>query len=133
MTEDTMQLMAPADVARVRTHLLLLSLRVLRVDLGHFIQTAEHIQALGQEPGNGQLGAGEAGRWAELARLLTPFRDEASSVISRIRYSQAAAEPRRFLPESAACPSCGERRITAVIVNDNGSLLCETCYRRYRR
>ena len=132
MAQETVQLMTAADLARVRTHLLVLSVRVLRVDLDRFIETAEHVQALGRESEIDPRAGDEAGRWAEVARSLKPFRNEASKVIARIRYSQSAGEPDRFLPESAACPSCGERRVTAVLVKDNGSLLCGTCYRRYR-
>ena len=37
-----------------------------------------------------------------------------------------------FVPQEAACPRCGERRVDALTINDEDSVDCATCGHRYQ-
>jgi hypothetical protein len=71
-----------------------------------------------------------AGDWADLARLLKPFRDHAVTHLAEIRERLAESDEDLVAPDQA-CPSCGERQVDELSLNDDGSVVCATCGQRY--
>jgi hypothetical protein len=71
-----------------------------------------------------------AGQWAEMARLLKPFRDHAVQRLSIIR-SELAENDEGLVAREAACPQCRERHIDELTINEDDSVVCSTCGRRY--
>ena len=119
------------DIYRIRDDLGRLALAALRLDLDGFIEASEVVgspQALaaGVSP---QAVAG-AGHWAEMARLLKPFRDHVVEQAGDIR-TELAERDEGLVPADAACPNCGERRADELTINDDESVVCATCGRRY--
>jgi hypothetical protein len=118
------------DVARVREQLGEFAVASLRIDLDGFLEV---VAALGSPEALRHDFAprvvASAAEWQELALLLKPFRDEARQRITAIR---AEREDDDLAPTGAACPGCGERRTDELVINDDGSVLCLTCGRRYQ-
>jgi hypothetical protein len=118
------------DVARVREQLGEFAIASLRIDLDGFLEVVDQVgspQALSH--GFSPQVVASAAEWQELALLLKPFRDEARQRIAAIR---AEREGEDVAPAGAACPGCGERRVDELVINDDGSVLCLTCGRRYQ-
>ena len=119
------------DVARIQDELGRLAIEAVRIDVDGFIEACDLVgspQALAA--GIDPRAVTSAGNWAGMARLLKPFRDEAVGRIAVIR--ERLAEDDDDLVEAAmACPSCGERRVDELGLNDDGSVVCATCGRRY--
>ena len=119
------------DIARIQEELSRLAIEAVRIDVDGFIEASDLVgspQALaaGIDPRAVTSAAG----WAELARLLEPFRDHAVERIAAIREEQAESED-DLVATHQACPSCGERRTDELVLNDDDSVLCATCGRRY--
>jgi hypothetical protein len=122
-----------SDIARIQEQIGRLALDAARIDLDGFIEATEaagspQALAAGIEPDR----VTSAGQWAEIARLLKPFRDDAVRRVADIR--AAVGEQRGDLvPPEAACPSCGERRADELLINEgDDSVLCAICGRRYQ-
>ena len=119
------------DVARIQDELGRLAIEVVRVDVDGFIEASDLVgspQALAA--GIDPRAVTSAGNWAEMARLLKPFRDRAVYRLAAIR--EELAESDDDLVETAmACPGCGERRVDELGLNDDGSVVCATCGKRY--
>lgn len=120
------------DIARIQEQLGRLALETVRIDLEGFIEATDAVgspQALagGIDP----RAVTSASRWAEMARLLKPFRDDAVLRLAIIR-SQLAENDEGLVPREAACPQCRERRLDELTINDDDSVLCATCGRRYQ-
>ena len=119
------------DIARIQQQLKELALAAVRTDLDGFLEVAElagspQALAAGFQP---RL-VTSASAWAELARLLKPFRDNAVERVAQVR--EELVDPDELVPEEAVCPSCGERRADALSINEDDSVLCATCGRRYQ-
>ena len=69
-----------------------------------------------------------AGEWAEMARLLKPFRDH---VAGRYATLQAELRDEDLVRPGHGCPSCGERRMDWLGVQDDESVKCGTCDLQY--
>jgi len=124
-------LISEGDIARIQEQLGRLALDAVRLDLEGFIEAACAVgspQALaaGLDPAV----VASPGEWAELARLLKPFRDGAVERTAAIR-EELAERAGELAPPEAACPSCGERRVDELTLNEDGSVACATCGRRY--
>jgi DNA-directed RNA polymerase subunit RPC12/RpoP len=65
-----------------------------------------------------------------MARLLKPFRDEAAARMTKIRADLAESDD-DLVNAALACPQCGERRVDELGLNEDGSVVCATCGRRY--
>jgi DNA-directed RNA polymerase subunit RPC12/RpoP len=119
------------DVARIQEELGALSLQAVRIDVDGFIEACDGVaspQALAA--GIDPRAVTSAGGWAEMARLLKPFRDRAVYRLAAIR-GELAESDEELVPREAACPSCGERRADELALNSDDSVLCATCGRRY--
>ena len=119
------------DTDRIQQELGKLALAAVAIDLDGFLEVTEAVgspQALaaGYAPKHVTSAAG----WAEMARLLKPFRDNAVERVATIR--EELADPDDLVPADAACPSCGERRVDELSINEDDSVLCATCGRRYQ-
>jgi formylmethanofuran dehydrogenase subunit E len=124
-------LISNEDTRRIQNELGELAIASLRIDLDGFLELTELMaspQALthGLDPRT----VTSAGEWAELARLLRPFRDETVRRISQIR-EELAQQDDDFVGREAACPACDERRTDELALNEDGSVVCATCGRRY--
>jgi DNA-directed RNA polymerase subunit RPC12/RpoP len=124
-------LISETDAARIQNQLGQLALDAGRIDLDGFLELAEQAgsaQALaaGLDP---KLVTG-ASAWAEMARLLKPFRDDAVARLTQIRAE--VEDPDGVVAPEAACPSCGQRRMDELAINEDDSVLCSTCGRRYQ-
>jgi formylmethanofuran dehydrogenase subunit E len=60
--------------------------------------------------------------------LVKPFRDHAVERTAALREEMANGD---LVVEWAACPGCGERRVDELTVNEDESVVCSTCSRRY--
>ena len=119
------------DIQRIRDEIGRLALQAVRIDLDGFLEATDAVgspQALaaGIDPG----AVASASEWSEIARLLKPFREEAVLRIAVIR-ERLAEEDEDLVAQDMACPSCGERRVDELTLNDDGSVVCATCGRRY--
>jgi len=124
-------LIGEEDIARIQNELGELALAALRIDLDGFIEASELIgspQAL--TSGISPKAVASAGQWAEMARLLKPFRDHVVERVAAIR-EELAEKSEAFVPAEAACPGCRERRVDDLAINDDDSVVCATCGRRY--
>jgi DNA-directed RNA polymerase subunit RPC12/RpoP len=120
------------DIARIQDQLGKLALDVIRIDLDGFIEATDLVgspQAL--TAGIDPRAVASAGGWLELAELLKPFRDQALMRLAVIREELAQNDEDLVAPEQA-CPSCGERRVDELSINEDGSVVCATCGRRYQ-
>ena len=118
------------DVARIQEELGALSLQAVRIDVDGFIEACDEVaspQALAA--GIDPRAVTNAAGWAETARLLKPFRDQAVARLAAIRERRAESED-ELVPPGAACPSCGERRVDELAINAD-EVVCATCGRRY--
>jgi formylmethanofuran dehydrogenase subunit E len=119
------------DIARIQKELGVLSLQAVRIDVDGFIEASDLVgspQALAA--GIDPRAVTSAGNWAEMARLLKPFRDRAVYRLAAIREELAESDDDLVEP-AMACPGCGERRVDELGLNDDGSVVCATCGRRY--
>jgi hypothetical protein len=117
------------DVARVREQLGEFAIASLRIDLDGFLEVVELLgspNALIHDFSPKVVAS--AAEWRELALSLKPFRDQAMERIGVIR---AEREGDDLVRDDAACPSCGERRTDELVINEDESVLCTTCGRRY--
>jgi len=122
-------LISQEDVARIQQQLGELAIASLRIDLDGFLEVVDALgSAQALEHGFSSRIVASAGEWAEMARLLKPFRDHAVERASAIREELHADA---LVPSEAACPSCGEQRVDELLLNEDGSALCATCGRRY--
>jgi len=119
-----------ADVARIRDQLGELALQVVRIDIDGFLEVTDVLgspQALSH--GFSPKVVASASGWSEQARLLKPFRDNAVTRLAQIREERAGDD---LVPREAGCPSCGERRVDELVLNEDDSVLFATCGRRYQ-
>jgi len=119
------------DVARIQEEIGALSLQAVRIDVDGFIEVCDEVgspQALAD--GIDHRAVTSAADWAEMARLLKPFRDQAVARIGAIREEQAESDD-DLVEAGMACPGCAERRVDELTLNDDGSVVCATCGRRY--
>jgi DNA-directed RNA polymerase subunit RPC12/RpoP len=119
------------DIARIQQEIGALALDAVRIDLDGFLEASDQVgspQALAA--GIDPKAVTSAGHWAEIARLLKPFRDEAVARITQIRAELDAANEDLVDP-AMACPRCHERRVDKLSLNDDGSATCATCGKRY--
>jgi hypothetical protein len=115
------------EIAAIQEELGRLALAATRIDLDGFLEASERIaspQALAA--GIPASAVTSAGAWNELARLLKPFREEALSHLGELEAHEA-----ELVPERWACPGCGERRMDELANNDDDTVTCATCGRRY--
>ena len=118
------------DIARIQRQLGELALQALRIDLEGFIEVTEAVgSAQALSAGISPRAVASAGEWAEMARLLKPFRDHVVARAAQIR--EEIADPADFAPAGCECPGCGERRVDELAINEDGSVVCATCGRRY--
>ena len=120
------------DIRRIQEQLGRLALEAVRIDLDGFIEASDLVgspQAL--SAGVSPSAVTSAGQWAEMARLLKPFRDHAVERLAIIR-SELAEDDEGLVPREAACPQCRERRVDELAINEDESVLCATCGRRYQ-
>ena len=117
------------DVARVQRQLGELALQAVRIDLDGFIEASEAVgSAQALSVGISPRAVTSAGEWAEMARLLKPFRDH---VAGRYATLQAELRDEDLVRPGHGCPSCGERRVDCLIIQDDESVRCGTCDRQY--
>jgi len=120
------------DISRIQDQLGKLALDVVRIDVDGFIEASELIgspQAL--TAGIDPKAVTSAGEWSEIARLVKPFRDHAVERLATIR-EELAENDDDLVTREAACPGCGERRVDELSINEDGSVVCATCGRRYQ-
>ena len=115
------------EIARIQSRLGELAVSAVGIDLDGFIEASDRVgspQALaaGIDPG----AVASAGSWAELARLLKPFRDHAVARLAAIR-AELAEEGGDLVGAEAACPSCGERRVDELRIDDADNVVCGSC------
>ena len=117
------------DIARVQEELGELAAAALAIDLDGFIEASEAVgSAQALSVGVSPRAVASAGEWAEMARLLKPFRDH---VVERYATLQAELRDEDLVRPGHGCPSCGERRVDCLIIQDDESVRCGTCGRRY--
>ena len=119
------------DIARIQQEIGVLALDAVRIDLDGFLEATDAIgspQALAA--GINPHAVASAGQWAEIARLLKPFRDEAVARIAQIR-DELAESDEDLVEPAQACPQCHERRVDELSINEDGSVVCATCGKRY--
>jgi DNA-directed RNA polymerase subunit RPC12/RpoP len=119
------------DIYRIRDEIGQLALDAVGIDLDGFLEAADAVgspQALAS--GIDPQAVASAGEWSEIARLLKPFRDEAIERLDQIR-AELAEDDDDLVNEALACPQCGERRVDELGLNEDGSVVCATCGKRY--
>ena len=119
------------DVARIQEQLGRIAIEAVRIDVDGFIEVTEMVaspQALAA--GIDPRAVTSASGWAEMARLLKPFRDHAVERLAIIR-SELAENDEEQVPREAACPQCRERRVDKLTINEDDSVVCATCGNRY--
>lgn len=117
------------DVARIQRQLGELALQAVRIDLDGFLEATEAVgSAQALSVGISPRAVASAGEWAEMARLLKPFRDH---VVGRYATLQAELRDEDLVRPGHGCPSCGERRMDELTIQDDESVVCSTCDRRY--
>ena len=118
------------EIARIQEEVGRLAFQAVCIDLDGFLEVTDRVgspQALagGTKP-SAVSGAGE---WAELARLLKPFRDAAAARIEQLR---AESRDEADLVElNHGCPNCGERFVDRLSIDDD-TVVCGTCSTRYQ-
>ena len=120
------------DIARIQEELGRLALEAVRIDVDGFIEASDLVgspQAL--STGVSLRAVASAAEWAEMARLLKPFRDHAVERLSVIRFEMAENDD-SLVSRSAACTQCGERRVDELSINEDDSVVCATCGNRYQ-
>ena len=120
------------DIRRIQDQLAHLAIEAVGIDLDGFIEVTDMVgspRALAQgiEPGTVTSASG----WAEMARLLKPFRDHARERLAIIR-SELAEHEEDLVQRGQGCPQCLERHVDRLTINDDGSVLCSTCGQRYQ-
>jgi len=119
------------DVERIQQELGELALQALRIDLDGFIEASDLVgSAQALSAGASPWAVTSAAGWAEMARLVKPFRDHVVERVAQIREEMVGAGD--LAPAGSECPSCGERRVDELGINEDGSVLCATCGRRYQ-
>ena len=119
------------DIARIQDEIGRLALAAVRIDVDGFLEASELVgspQAL--EAGISPKAVASAGEWAEMAALLKPFRDDAVQRLATIR-EELADSDEDIVAREAACPQCQERRVDQLSINEDDSVLCARCGRRY--
>jgi DNA-directed RNA polymerase subunit RPC12/RpoP len=119
------------DIARIQDELGKLAIDAARIDLDGFLEAVDLTaspQALAE--GISPRFVVSAGKWAEMAQLLKPFRDHAVEQLAQIR-TELAESDEDLVPRDGACPGCGERRVDELSINADDSVVCATCGRRY--
>jgi formylmethanofuran dehydrogenase subunit E len=119
------------DIARIQQELGELALQAVRTDLDGFLEATAAVgspQALAA--GIDPRAVASASEWAEMARLLKPFRDEAVARATKIR-AELAESDEDLVAADQACPQCKERRVDELALNEDGSVVCATCGTRY--
>jgi DNA-directed RNA polymerase subunit RPC12/RpoP len=119
------------DIERIRDEIGRLALDAVRIDVDCFLEAADAVgspQALAA--GIDPAAVASASEWSEIARLLKPFRDEAIQRVAQIRAELADADE-DMVEAAQACPYCHERRVDELSINEDGSVVCATCGRRY--
>jgi hypothetical protein len=120
------------DVARIQEQLGRIAIEAVRIDVDGFIEVTEMVaspQALAA--GIDPRAVTSASGWAEMAHLLKPFRDHAVERLAIIR-SELAENDEELVAREAACPLCRERRVDKLTINEDDSVICATCGRRYQ-
>ena len=120
------------DIARIQEELGRLALEAVRIDVDGFIEASDLVgspQALAA--GLNPKAVASAGEWAEMARLLKPFRDHAVERLTVIR-EELAERDDNLVPAESACPQCRERKVEELSINEDESVLCATCGNRYQ-
>ena len=118
------------EIARIQSRLGELAVSAVGIDLDSFIEASDQVgspQALAA--GIDPRAVASAGSWAELARLLKPFRDHAVARLAAIRAE--LAEDGDLVPEEAACPDCGERSVDQLTIDDTDNVVCGSCGAKY--
>jgi DNA-directed RNA polymerase subunit RPC12/RpoP len=119
------------DIRRIQEQLDRLAVDAARIDLDGFIEAS--MMAASPQAATAGLNVRavtSAAEWAELAQLLKPFRDHVIELVSQIR-ERLADNDEELVPRECACPSCGERRSDELALNEDESVVCATCGRRY--
>ena len=119
------------DIRRIKDELGRLALEAVRIDVDGFIEVSDIVgspQALGA--GLDPKVVASAGEWADMARLLKPFRDHAVDRLVAIR-EELVESDEDLVSADAACPRCRERRVDELAINEDDSVVCATCGRRY--
>jgi uncharacterized protein YbaR (Trm112 family) len=119
------------DIYRIRDEIGQLALDAVGIDLDGFLEASDAVgspQALAS--GIDPQAVATAGEWSEIARLLKPFRDEAIGRLDQIR-EDLAEDNDDLVNEALACPQCHERRVDELGLNEDGSVVCATCGKRY--
>jgi formylmethanofuran dehydrogenase subunit E len=125
-------MISQSDIRRIQEELGRLAIEAVRIDVDGFIEATEMVaspQALAA--GIDPWAVASAGGWAETARLLKPFRDHAVARVTAIRREVAESDD-NFVAEESSCPGCGERFVDRLRINEDGSVVCTTCARRYQ-
>ena len=120
------------DIARIQEELGRLALEAVRIDVDGFIEASDLVgspQAMAA--GVDLRTVTSAGEWAEMARLLKPFRDRAVERLTVIRKELADGDD-DLVSTEAACPQCRERRVDELSINEDESVVCATCGNRYQ-
>jgi hypothetical protein len=120
------------DIYRIRDEIGQLALDAVGIDLDGFLEAAEAVgspQALAS--GIDPQAVASAGEWSEIGRLLKPFREEAIERLDQIREELAEGGDEDMVEAAQACPQCHERRVDELSINEDGSVICATCGKRY--
>lgn len=120
------------DISRIQNALGKLAIKSVAIDLDGFIEAADFMASpraltAGIDPG----AVSSAGAWADLALLLKPFRDAVVQRIAAIR-EEMLDQDEDIVSREVACPSCGERDADRLAINEDDSVVCATCGRRYQ-
>ena len=119
------------DIARIQDELGRLALEAVRIDVDGFIEASDLIASpQAMAAGVNLRAVTSAGEWAEMARLLKPFRDHAVERLAVIREELIQGDD-DLVGKEAACPGCGERSVDQLAINEDDSVVCATCGRRY--
>ena len=117
------------EITRIQQEVGRLAFQAVCIDLDGFLEAADQIgspQALAG--GTKPSAVSSAGEWAELARLLKPFRDAAATRIEQLRAE--ALDEGDLVELNHGCPNCGERFVDRLSIDDD-TVVCGTCGTRY--
>ena len=127
-----MQNFTPEQTQATQLRIGRLAIEASTIDLDGFIAVTEAVASPQAAASGINIAAvNSAAGWAELARLLKPFRDRSAAMVERIRAEREGLDD-DLVPPGAACPRCGELHVDELALQEDGGVDCASCGTHYQ-